>query len=96
MFAQDCALVQKDPKALVNGEFKELHTKDGGYHSDICDAALYGWRAALAYAEDDAPKKPAPTAQEKLDAAKTKRIERIKKRQAGDWWEGDGRELGFD
>lgn len=94
-FADDCKLVQKDPKALAHGEFKELHAKDGGYHSDICDAALYGWRAALAYAEDDAPAKPAPTAQEKLDAGKAKRLARIKKAQAGDWWEGDATEMGF-
>jgi hypothetical protein len=93
---EDCKLVQKDPKALAQGEFKELHAKDGGYHSDICDAALYGWRAALAYLEDETPAPPPPTAQQKLDAAKAKRLTRIKKRQAGDWWEGDAQEMGFE
>jgi hypothetical protein len=92
---EDCKLVQKDPKALAHGEFKELHAKDGGYHSDICDAALYGWRAALAYLEDDRPKPPPPTDQQKLDTVKTKRMARIKKRQTTDWWEGDSQEMGF-
>lgn len=55
VFAEDCKLVRKDPKALANGKLQELPTGQGGWHSDICDAVLYGWRAAMHWVEQPAP-----------------------------------------
>lgn len=57
-WAEDCKLVRKDPKALAEGKLQELKTKDGGWHSDICDAVLYGWRAAMHWVEKPAPLQP--------------------------------------
>lgn len=57
-FIEDCALVRKDPEALMRNVLQELPAGKGGYHSDICDAALYGWREAYNFLERAAPPPP--------------------------------------
>jgi hypothetical protein len=93
-FAEDCKMVQKDPKALLNGELREKPKGAGGYHSDICDAVLYGWRAALHFLEEPAP--PPPTTQQKLDAWEREEADRIEKRHERDWLEDRLGGLGYD
>jgi hypothetical protein len=58
VFIEDCALVRKDPEGLMRGLLQELPVHKGGYHSDITDAALYGWREAYHWLERAAPPPP--------------------------------------
>jgi len=53
IWAGDCKLVRKDFDAMARegGKLQELSAKKGGFHSDICDAVLYGWRACYGWAE---------------------------------------------
>ncbi len=55
-FVEDCGLVRRDPEALQRGLLQELATGQGGFHSDICDGALYGWREAYHWLEKPAAK----------------------------------------
>lgn len=81
-FAEDCRLVRKDPDALVRDVLQELPAKKGGFHSDICDAALYGWRAAHHFLEGEAPAPPPAIP----DAMEAERLARVQKQVAGDSW----------
>jgi hypothetical protein len=90
-FAEDCGLVRKDPDALVRGVLQELPASKGGYHSDICDAALYGWRAANHFREESAPSPPPPEP-ETLEAERLERIQR--QTTSGEWWESDIASMG--
>jgi hypothetical protein len=66
-FIEDCRLVRKDPEALARNVLQELPAKKGGYHSDICDGALYGWREAYHWLEQAAPAPPANEHQATLE-----------------------------
>lgn len=68
---------------------------DGSHHPDVADAATYG-AVAFFEAHEKPEAGPPPTDQERLDAARAIRVARIKKRQGGDWWEGDAQEMGFE
>jgi hypothetical protein len=59
-FVEDCGLVRKDPAALVRGLLQELSANQGGYHSDILDGALYGWREAYHFLENEVEEGPPP------------------------------------
>lgn len=56
VFAQDCMLVQWDQDAKA----REVLRFDDGFHSDIIDAVLYGYRAAWHWLEKAAPPVPHP------------------------------------
>ena len=59
VFADECALVRKDPEALANGgRLQELPASKGGFHGNMTDAVLYGWRECRAYMEELAPERP--------------------------------------
>lgn len=90
-FAGDCGLVRKDPDALVRDVLQELPAKKGGYHSDICDAALYGWRAAGHFREPPAPPPPLP----EEDKILAERLEHIRRGQEQGWLEQDAASLGL-
>ena len=52
VFAEEAALVRKDPEALSNGgKLQELPASKGGFHGNMTDAVLYGWRECRAYFE---------------------------------------------
>lgn len=91
VYAQDCALVRKDPAALATGQLAELPAAKGGYHSDMTDAVLYGWRAAYGWAERDAPPPP-PTLEQQLDAWETREAMRIEREKKREWWDSGGDE----
>ena len=56
VFADECALVRKDPEALANGgKLQELPASKGGFHGNMTDAVLYGWRECRAYFETIPP-----------------------------------------
>jgi hypothetical protein len=57
-FAEECGLVRKDPEALVEGKLQELPAKKGGYHGNMTDAVLYGWRECNAFWEQEPPERP--------------------------------------
>lgn len=61
-FIEDCALVRKDPEGLMRNVLQELPVSKGGYHSDITDAALYGWREAYHWLETAEAPPPPPEA----------------------------------
>jgi hypothetical protein len=88
----DLKLAKWDIKAREDGRWDF----DGSHHPDVADAGTYGAVPFYEAHDKTAAQEPTATDQERLDAAKAKRIERIKKRQGGDWWEGDGREMGFE
>jgi hypothetical protein len=58
-FAEEAALVRKDPEGLADGKLQELPAKKGGYHGNMTDAVLYGWRECQAYFEQELPERPA-------------------------------------
>lgn len=88
---EDAKLVQKCPKALVHGELKERSRADGGYHSDVLDAVLYGWRGAIAYLEQDPPA-PEP---DRGEAIRRAIIERNMRQQAAEDEDPFAAALGF-
>ena len=51
VFAEECALVRKDPKAAMDGKLQELTRAAGGFHGNMTDAVLYGWRECKAFFE---------------------------------------------
>lgn len=52
VFAEECGLVRKDPEAMANGgKLQELPASKGGFHGNMTDAVLYGWRECRAYFE---------------------------------------------
>lgn len=51
-FAEECGLVRKDPEGLAEGKLQELSAKKGGYHGNMTDAVLYGWRECKAFFEE--------------------------------------------
>jgi hypothetical protein len=87
---EDCKLVQRDPKKLMQDQLAELPREKGGFHSDICDAVLYGWRAAMHWAEKPAAAQLSP---EELS------IERAVAKQVAansqDWVRRQAKEFGF-
>lgn len=91
IWAADCKLVRKDFDAMARegGKLQELPTGKGGYHSDICDAVLYGWRACYGWAER--PKKPEPkTDAERQDAWEKAESSRLEAAQKRPWWDDGG------
>lgn len=76
-YAEDCKLVQKDPKALLRGVLQEKPKGEGGFHSDVCDAVLYGWRAALHFFEEPATEKPKEQAEARATEA-AQLVERLR------------------
>lgn len=51
--AEEFGLVRKDPEGLAQGKLQELPAKKGGYHGNMTDAALYGWRRCWAFLEKE-------------------------------------------
>ena len=47
--------MRKDPEALAAGKLQELPAKKGGYHGNMTDAVLYGWRECRGYLEEPEP-----------------------------------------
>jgi hypothetical protein len=81
VFAEECALVRKDPEALANGgKLQELPASKGGFHGNMTDAVLYGWRECRAYFEDQPPDRD-PNWQEPTELMKRALAEQ--KRAAG-------------
>lgn len=56
IFREDCMLVQWDKESIIKNPENPKISKV--YHSDICDAVLYAWRACLHYISSPAPKEP--------------------------------------
>lgn len=79
-FAADCKLVHKDRAALIHGELKE---DKHHFHSDICDAVLYGWRRARHYTYRE-PVKDERTEEDKMQERLMKETE---KADGMEWWE---------
>lgn len=76
-WAQDCRLVRRDPDVLAaTGKLVELRAKAGGYHSDICDAVLYGWRWCRHHLEEAAPVEVAKSTEDRLFASAREAAER--------------------
>lgn len=72
-FARDAQLVEKDPKAFLHDKLQE---REHGYHSDILDAALYSWRAALHWLQ-----KPAPEPKTLPDKMREDRFRKVAKQK---------------
>lgn len=89
-FREDCRLVTKDPVALMRGLLQERPVANGGYHSDIVDAVLYGWRAALHFRQQ-----PAPAPVPEPDAMRAARARLIAKRPDETFLEADLRRWGL-
>jgi hypothetical protein len=69
--------VRRDPDVLAStGKLVELRAKSGGYHSDICDAVLYGWRWCRHHLEEDAPLEVAKSTEDRLFASAVASAER--------------------
>jgi hypothetical protein len=89
-FEEDCRLVRKDPAALMRDVLQELPRAKGGYHSDICDAVLYAWRASRNYLHEPPVKQEPPKPIEnELEAKRRAKLEENAERPRK-WWE-DGR-----
>lgn len=86
-FQEDCRLVRKDPKGLMNDVLRELPRKDGGYHSDICDAVLYAWRAARNYLYEPPKEKPVTDEGDQLAQKRLAKMQEAEERKVN-WWEG--------
>lgn len=91
LFAADCGLVRKDPDSLARGKLEELSANKGGYHSDICDAALYGWRAAAHFREEPKPPPPPPLP----DQLEAQRLAKVQRDGQVEWWEQEAQGDGF-
>ncbi len=89
-FAQDCMLVQWDMDAKARG----IQRISDSYHTNIGDAVLYGFRACHHYLWE--AESLAPTPEQKLDLWEQGELDRIEQRRSGEWWEGAGKELGYD
>ncbi len=89
-FGEDCGVVRKDPEAWARGELKELDASKGGFHSDICDAVLYGWRACRAYFET-----PPKTEKDRMSEQHRKMAEAMDRNKNVPWWEKNAGKLGF-
>jgi hypothetical protein len=89
-FEEDCRLVRKDPEGLMRDLLQELPRKKGGYHSDICDAVLYGWRAARHYLYEPPAKKPVTDDGDQLAQRRIAKMQETEERQVK-WWEGSDR-----
>jgi hypothetical protein len=74
--------------AREGGKLQELPASKGGFHSDICDAVLYGWRACYGWAER-APSPP-PTEIQVVDEWWKKEERAIEQRNSSEWWEEGG------
>jgi hypothetical protein len=58
VFAEEAGLVRKDFAAMAaSGKLAELPVGKGGYHGNMTDVALYGWRECQAYIEQE-PRAP--------------------------------------
>jgi hypothetical protein len=56
VFAEETGLVRKDFTALATtGKLQELSPNKGGYHGNMTDVCLYGWRECKAYFETQHP-----------------------------------------
>lgn len=75
LFAHDARLVERDPKALLKDSLEEWK---GGYHSDILDAGLYGWREAYHWREQPPP--PPKSEGEQIRERVIAEVERAKRR----------------
>jgi Terminase-like family. len=58
IFAEETGLVRKDFAALAQGKLRELSPNKGGFHGNMTDVALYGWRECQAFMEIEAPAHP--------------------------------------
>lgn len=85
-FEEDCRLVRKDPKGLMQDVLRELPRKDGGYHSDICDAVLYGWRAARHYLYEPPKEKPGVDPGDEMAQKRLAKMQAEPERKVN-WWE---------
>lgn len=89
-FSQDCNKVEWDlDKSTAD---KKVVSKR--FHSDICDAVLYGWRESFSYTFKKSPDKPKPGSPEYFkqieDETYNKEFERLKRMEEEDPdWEGD-------
>lgn len=90
-FEEDCRLVRKDPEGLMRDVLQELPRKKGGYHSDICDAVLYAWRAARNYLYEPPVKKPAP--EQNHDTERERRLQLLANPPERQWWEGESDDM---
>ena len=77
--AADLKKVQWDMAARAKGQEK---IDERAYHSDLMPAALYGYRACLAYLEQ--PKPPEKSEEDKLWA---REIKRAKRQKDVPWWQ---------
>jgi len=79
LFVDECRAVRKDMEALRDGKLQELPASKGGYHGNMTDAVLYGWRACHAFLEkpvaepDPQYKKPTEWQQKVLAAQRRER-----------------------
>lgn len=88
VFAQDCAKLQWDMDAKAKGIYRE----SPDFHSDAADMMLYGFRACLAYLEQDAPPPPPPPEDTLLSA----RLERAARDAREPWEQRAARRAGFE
>jgi hypothetical protein len=84
-FAQDCALVEWD---RTNPEKPGISER---YHSDICDAVLYGWRRALGWLYVEPPKAGPPRNSVEWLEAEAKRQQEEVERQWQEQFEANER-----
>lgn len=79
VYAQDCVLVQRDPEALAKGLLQEKPTWKGGFHSDIADAVLYGWRCAMHFIDEPQPAQLTET--QRMEAAEAEEARLVEEAQ---------------
>ena len=91
-FAEDCMLVQWDADARAKGVLKVADA----YHSDICDAVLYAYRAASHYLFEPEVNKGKATAQDQVDLWEAREVERLERAQSMDWIDNDAEAMGFE
>lgn len=78
-FAQDCFLVEKDKD---KSKIDKIVVSDR-YHSDICDAVLYGYRESLHWLSIEPAKQPKLNSPEWFQQQETQLIEQLERQRKG-------------
>lgn len=79
LFQDDCMLVQWDKESKIRNP--ERPKISDSYHSDICDAVLYAWRACMHFMADKTFKQPSIGTDEYMDKLEAVEAERMKRKQ---------------
>jgi len=77
-FEEDCLLVQWNREDPTKPKVSDM------YHSDICDAVLYGWREAKHYIKNELVAKPIDGSPEWLAALEEREVEAFEAQERGD------------